>query len=126
MAKGYQANQERLAQIASFGKMLAKRAAFKCEWCGGNDDLKPQDLEPAEEPSEATLALLCANCRNLAGGKKADTSGLRSLLGAIWHPEPIVATAAAKVLAASGESWARDAIEDSMLDDAIKQNLLGH
>lgn len=125
MAKGYQANQERIAQVASFGKSLAKRAGFKCEWCGGGDDLRAQDLEPAEEPSEATLALLCGNCRNLAAGKKADTAGLRSLAGALWHPEPVVAAAAARVLAASGEDWAREAIEDSMLDDAVKQDLLG-
>lgn len=125
MAKGYQANQERLAQIASCGKALARRAGFKCEWCGRTEDLRPQDLAPAEEPSEATLALLCGNCRNLAAGKKADTSGLRSLAGALWHPEPVVASAAARVLAASGQDWAREAIDGSLLDDAIKAELLG-
>ncbi|MBM3270269.1 MAG: hypothetical protein FJZ01_21755 [Candidatus Sericytochromatia bacterium] len=125
MAKGYQANQERLAQVAGLGKVLARRAAFKCEWCEGRDDLKPCDLDPAEEPSEATVALLCGNCRGLAGGKRGYTSGLRSLQGALWHSEPVVAAAAARVLARSGESWAREAIEDSMLDDALKQELLG-
>jgi hypothetical protein len=126
MAKGYEANQERLAAVASFGKLLAKRASFKCEWCGGDQDLRPQDLAPAEEPDESTLALLCGNCRNLAAGKRADLAGLRSLSGALWHSEPVVAAAAAKVLAESGEDWAREAIEDCFLDEELKTELLGH
>ena len=125
VAKGYEANQERLAAIASFGKLLAKRAGFKCEWCGSDQDLRPQDLAPAEEPDETTLALLCGNCRNLAAGKRAGLAGLRSLSGALWHAEPIVAAAAAKVLAESGEDWAREAIEDSYLDEDLKTDLLG-
>ncbi len=124
MAKGFEANKERMALVASFGKALAKRAAFKCEWCGGAEELRPQDLDPAEEPSEATLALLCSNCRSLAAGKKGDLSGLRSLAGALWHAEPVVAAAAGRVLAHSGEDWAREAIEDSMLDEDVKTDIM--
>src|SRR5690242_16342556 len=55
MAKGYEANKERQAAIAGLGKALAKRAKFKCEWCEAGEDLRPVDLDPAAEPSEATL-----------------------------------------------------------------------
>ncbi|MNS96537.1 hypothetical protein D3C72_1308390 [compost metagenome] len=124
MTKGYEANKERQQAIAGFGKVLAKRAKFKCEWCESDQDLRPVDLDPAAEPSEATLALLCGSCRELRPGKKMDTNRLRALSGAIWHPEPLVALGAAKLLAASGEDWARDLIEDSLFDDETKAALL--
>lgn len=124
MAKGFEANKERQQAIAGFGKVLSKRAKFKCEWCEGDQDLRPVDLDPAAEPSEATLALLCADCRELKPGKKTNVN-LRALSGAIWHPEPLVALGAARVLAGSGEDWARELVEDSMLDDETKAELLG-
>lgn len=124
MAKGYDANKERLEAITGFGKVLAKRAKFKCEWCEEEQGLKPVDLDPNAEPSEATLALLCEGCRELKPGKKIDTNRLRRLSGAIWHSEPLVALGAAKILAASGEDWARDVVGDSMLDEDVKAELL--
>lgn len=124
MAKGYEANKERQQAIASFGKVLAKRAGFKCEWCEGDQDPRPVDLDATAEPSEATLALLCEPCRDLRSSKKIDTARLRSLSGAIWHSEPLVALGAARILAASGEDWARQIIEDSLLDEDTKTELL--
>lgn len=124
MAKGYEANKERQAAIAGFGKLLAKRAGFKCEWCEGDLDLRPVDLDPAEEPSEATLALLCAECRELRAAKRVDANRLRSISGAVWHSEPLVAKEAARLLAASKEAWARQLVEDSLLDDQTKAELL--
>ena len=125
MAKGFEANKERQQAITAFGKVLAKRAKFKCEWCEGDQDLRPTDLDPAAEPAEATLALLCAACRDLQAGKKGDANRLRSLSGAIWHAEPLVALGAARILAASGEDWARELVEDSLLDEETKAELLG-
>lgn len=124
MAKGFEANKERQQAIASFGKALAKRARFKCEWCDAEQDLRPVDLDPAAEPSEASLALLCESCRELRSGKRPDANRLRGLSGAIWHSEPLVALGAAKVLAASGEDWARQLVEDSLLDEETKAELL--
>ncbi|MNR95189.1 hypothetical protein D3C72_263160 [compost metagenome] len=124
MAKGYDTHKERQEAIAGFGKVLAKRAGFKCEWCEGDQDLRPTDLDPTAEPSEATLALLCEPCRDLRTAKKIDTTRLRSLSGAIWHAEPLVALGAARILAASGEDWARQLVEDSLLDEETKAELL--
>lgn len=126
MAKGYEANKERVAAIAGFGKALAKRAKYKCEWCEASESLKPVDLDPAAEPTEGSLAMLCESCRGLQDGKqRVDGNELRKISGAIWHAEPLIALGAAKVLAASGEDWAREAVEDSMLDDDVKAQLLG-
>ena len=56
MAKGYQANKEHMAAIQMLGKGLAKRAGFRCEWCGNSDDLRPWDYRPEQEPELARIA----------------------------------------------------------------------
>ena len=123
MAKGYDAHQERLATIASYGKALAKRAAFVCEWCGGDEGLKPLDLAPEQEPTEESLALLCEVCRGYADGRKVDEGQVRSYEGALWHPLPLVAAGAARVLARLDRDWAWEAIDGSGLPDELKAEL---
>jgi protein PhnA len=124
MAKGYQANKERKEAIAAFGKDLGKRAGFKCEWCESKDDLRPWDYKPDQEPEIETLALLCARCRALADGSKADVNELRSIRKALWSDVPAVAEGAARVLAQCKEPWVREAIEESFIDDSLKAELL--
>lgn len=124
MAKGYQANKERLETIDSLGKTLAKRAGFACEWCGGKDDLRSWDYKPDAEPSEGTLALLCGRCRGLGDGKKADSNELRAIRNALWSDVPAVAEGAARVLSRCKEPWVREAIEESFIDEAVKAELL--
>jgi len=68
MAKGYHANQDRLAEINRLGKDLAKRAGFRCEWCESKDELRPWDYAPNQDTAPDTLALLCNHCRQLAKG----------------------------------------------------------
>lgn len=124
MAKGYHANKERLEQIALLGKSLAKRAGFACEWCGSKDDLRTWDYQPDEEPQEELLALLCGRCRDLANGRKADAHELHGIRNALWSTIPAVAEGAARILATSKEPWVREAIEESLIDDAMKAELL--
>jgi hypothetical protein len=124
MAKGYQANREKLEAISCFGKTLSKRAGFKCEWCEGKDDLRPWEYRPDSEPETDTLALLCSNCRELAAGRRADLSELRSIRNALWSDVTAVAAGAAAVLAQCREPWAREAIEESFIAEDIKKDLL--
>jgi len=124
MAKGYQGNKERLDEIGSFGKSIGKRAGFKCEWCDKKDGLQVWDYKPDSSPSMETLALLCGQCRDLAGGKKVDARELHSIRDALWSDIPAVAVGAAKVLVQCKESWVRDAIEQSCIEDGIKEQLL--
>jgi protein PhnA len=123
MAKGYNANQERLAAIGAFGKALAKRAGFACEWCGSKDDLRAWDYRPNAEPDASGLALLCLRCRDLADGMKAEENELHSIRNALWSDVPAVAEGAARVLAQCKEGWVREAIEESFIDDAVKQEI---
>ncbi|HIJ81276.1 MAG TPA: hypothetical protein HPP76_06180 [Desulfuromonadales bacterium] len=124
MSKGHQANKERLDEISSFGKSIGKRAGFKCEWCEDKDDLRIWDHQPDKRPNIDSLAMLCKACRDLADGRKADSDELRSIRNALWSNVPAVAEGAAKVLAQCNISWVRDAIEQSCIDDALKEQLL--
>jgi protein PhnA len=42
----------------------------------------------------------------------------------LWSDIPAVAEGAARVLAQCREAWAREAIEESFIDDALKAELL--
>ena len=124
MAKGYQANKERQQELQSFGKSVGKRAGFKCEWCESKDDLRLWDYQPDLSPDMDSLALLCQNCRELADGRRAELNELRSIRNALWSNVPAVAEGAARVLAQCKETWAREAIEESFIDDAVKATIL--
>lgn len=124
MAKGYQGNKERLAEISSLGKSIGKRAAFRCEWCESRDDLRVWDYKPDATPAMETLALLCLQCRSWAEGRKASGNELRSIRNALWSDVPSVAEGAARVLAQCKEPWAREAIEESCIADDIKTEIL--
>lgn len=124
MAKGYQANKERLNEISIFGKEIGKRAGFKCEWCEGKDDLRVWDYRPDETPEMESLALLCQRCRGWADGRKPDQNEFHAIRNALWSDVPAVAEGAAKVLSQCKEPWAREAIEESFIDDAVKAVLL--
>lgn len=124
MAKGYQGNKERLEEIGSLGKAIGKRAGFKCEWCGSKDDLRVWDYKPDASPGMETLALLCRQCRSWADGRKAAAHELRSIRDALWSDVPAVAEGAARVLVQCRESWVREAVEESLIDDAVKSEIL--
>lgn len=124
MAKGYQGNKERLESISACGKAIGKRAGFKCEWCESKDDLRVWDYKPDAAPEMETLALLCRQCREWADGRKATPNELRSIRNALWSNIPAVAEGAARTLAQCKESWVREAIEESFIDDAVKVELL--
>lgn len=123
MAKGYQANRERLSDINAFGKSISKRADFRCEWCESREDLRLWDHQADEPPSMESLALLCQKCRDWAAGKKPDSNELHAIRNALWSDVPAVAEGAARVMARCKETWVREAIEASCIDDAVKAEL---
>jgi len=124
MAKGFQENKDRKEAIGSFGKSIGKRAGFKCEWCESKDELRVWDYQPDLPPNMDMLALLCQRCREWADGRKADQQELRSIRNALWSNIPAVAEGAARVLAQCREPWAREAIEESFIDDDVKAEIL--
>ena len=123
MAKGYDANREHKELVASFGKILGKRAGFACEWCGSKDDLRPWEFRPGEEPAPEILALLCQRCRAIADGASAEAGELHPLRNALWSDIEAIAGGAGRVLLRSRVPWARDAIEESIYDEVLKEKL---
>ncbi|MDZ4185486.1 MAG: hypothetical protein U1D97_10980 [Desulfuromonadales bacterium] len=124
MAKGYQANKDHRDEISLFGKAIGKRAGFKCEWCGHKEELRVWDYRPTSAPELGNLALLCQRCRGWAAGRKAPANELHDLRNALWSDIPAVAEGAARVLSQCREAWAREAIEESFIDDDLKAELL--
>ena len=124
MTKGYQANKERQEEISSFGKAIGKRAGFKCEWCESKDELRVWDYQPEACPTMQTLALLCQSCRDWTEGRKATPHELRSIRNALWSNVVAVAEGAARIMAQCKETWVREAIEESFIDDMVKTEIL--
>lgn len=124
MSKGYDANRAHRDQIASCGKSLGKRAGFSCEWCGSKDDLRPWEFHPGCEPALETLALFCGRCRSIADGASAEPGELHFLRTALWSDIEAIAGGAGRALVRSRISWAREAIEESIFDEPLKETLL--
>lgn len=123
MAKGQRMHQEHRDAVSLFGKSIGKRAGFHCEWCSGTEGLNLWEYRPDQEPSPENLALLCDSCRLLSSAKSPDPRHLRSIRNALWSDVPAICEGAAVVLARCRESWAREAIEESLLDDEFKEQL---
>jgi hypothetical protein len=105
MSKGYLANKERVSELNSFGKTV------------GN-------YKPDEPPALDSVALLCTKCRLWAGGGKYDANELHAIRNALWSDVPAVAEGAARVMSGCRESWVRDAIEESFIDEKVKAEIL--
>jgi hypothetical protein len=124
MAKGSQLNKEHLEAVNLLGKSISKRAGFKCEWCAGNHDLRLWEYQPDQDPTAENVALLCEECRNLYEAKSPDMHKLRAIRNALWSDIPAVSEGAAIVLSRCKEPWAREAIEESFIDENLKEKLL--
>ena len=124
MSIGYQGTNKRLEAISAFAKSIGRRAGITCEWCASKEDLQVWDYQPDMPPNMDTLALLCRNCRELAGGKKASPRELQSIRNALWSNIPAVAVGAGEILVQCNEPWVRGAIDQSFMDDGIKTQLL--
>jgi hypothetical protein len=111
MARSLDRHQARVAEIGRLGKNLARRATRRCEWCEDRDELRTFDAAPNSEPTLETLALLCARCREVAGGRSDDPRTLRFLEGAVWSEVPAVRDPAIAVVKTLDCAWAREALE---------------
>ena len=125
MAKGQKVHQEHQNAVSVFGKSIGKRAGFRCEWCAGNEGLRLWEQRPEQEPCPENLALLCDSCRALSTSKSGDPHQLRPLRNALWSDIPAIAEGAALVLSRCREPWAREAIEESFIDEELKAKLTG-
>ena len=124
MAKGYQANQERLQALSLLGKDLARRAKSKCELSGESGvSLKIYEVPPAPaEPDFEKCILISENTlAQIENPKMLDSNQWRILAEQIWSDIPAVQILAIRMLAhiAKTEHWAQEILDDAYLEDSI-------
>ena len=110
-SKGRDKYEARQAEVAGFGKELARRGRSRCELCEGRDGVRTHDTDPESAPSLETLLLLCERCRDLVAGADQDPRTLRFLEGAIWSETPIAQQLARRLIVDVDADWAREARE---------------
>lgn len=126
MAKGFEENRDRVAELTSFGKDLARRARSKCELCEtGGVSLEVFEVPPTEKfPRVERCAFLCENCVRQMGDRRKFEIGehWRCLAQTVWSEIPSVQVLAVRGLRrlADSESWARSTLEDIYLDPEVE------
>ena len=61
----------------------------------------------------------------MSDGRSPDPNRLKSIRNALWSDIPAGSEGAARVLVRSRETWVREAIEESLISDEVKQELQG-
>jgi hypothetical protein len=126
MARGHDLHKARLEALSRLQKELARTAKFRCEWCSSKDALSLHDTAPDQDPVSDALLFLCERCRALASDDPMmDPRALRACCDALWSEREVVKNELARLLARSGERWAREAVEAAWLDEELKARLLG-
>ncbi|BCU79781.1 hypothetical protein [Luteolibacter sp. LG18] len=126
MAKGYEIHQARAAALQALGKDLARRAKSKCELTGAAGvPLRAYEVPPvgAEPDLDRTLLVSEPCLEALERPKSLAGQEWRCLVETVWAELPaaqVVAWRMLKVLAAR-EDWARDALDEVFLDDAVQE-----
>ena len=123
MAKGHQANQERLTVLNSFGKDLIRRAKSKCELSEvGGQALKIYEIPPLKEPEYGRCLMLSEKVIDqLERPKSIDAEQWRHLAELVWVEEPAVLVMVVRMLAylSKEHTWAGELLADASIDDEI-------
>ncbi|MEM9017733.1 MAG: phnA protein [Verrucomicrobiota bacterium] len=127
MARGWQANQERLEALKRLGKELARRARSKCELCEkGGLSLSIFEVSPVpKEPEVDRCLMLCEACRSASENPEKIVAGenWRFLTESAWSELPAVQVVSVRLLKhlAGSQAWAKGALEELFLDDEIEE-----
>lgn len=126
MSKGYKKHQDRLDNVLSLGKDLARRSKSKCELCDADHKpLNPFEVEPIQDtPTVDHAVLICDHCRDQIESNKLDPQNWRFLESVIWSDIPavqVVAVRVCKILAANGVNWAQDLLANIYLSPEVEE-----
>ena len=124
MSKGRQKHQERLDEVRSFGRMLARRSKSKCELSGASGvALHIYEIPPAPaEPDPARCLMLSEDVIDqLNKPSRIVPDQWRGLGELIWSEIPAVQIMACRILThiAKEENWAQDILDEAYLDEAL-------
>ena len=125
MAKGLEKHQERMARLNAFGKDLTRRSGARCELCSASGvPLRVYEVPPVlTEPDIDHCLYLCDTCRDqLTRARRLDANHWRCACESVWSEVPAAQVVAARVLdqLSRNELWAREALEDVMLDEEVE------
>ena len=125
MSKGYEKHRERMNQVSLMGKTLTRRSQAKCEVCeAAGVKLSVYEVPPVPtEPDVDKSVFICEECCDgLARPTKGPVDRWRCLGTAIWSEVPAVQVVAIRVLQelAPNHEWARELLDQAMLDEQIQ------
>jgi protein PhnA len=125
MAKGYDTHQARGLALQAIGKDLARRAKSKCELTGAAGvPLRAYEVPPVGgAPDLERTLLLSEACHDvLEHPKRLAGRGWQCLAEMVWSDFPAVQVVAWWMLnqLAKTEDWARDALDQVVLDDEVE------
>ena len=122
MARGYQRNKERQADLATLGSSLNRRARSRCELCDqAGIRLTPCEVPPApDQPALDRALLLCERCKRGADGGSLDPSEWRFLEGVVWSELPPAQVLAVRLLRRVDAPWAPPILDGLYLDPDIE------
>ena len=127
MAKGYEINQARVGELASFGKDLARRAHSKCELCEtAGVKLSAFEVPPVPAlPEFDRCVFLCDRCREQTENSRRFEPGehWRCLTQTVWSEVPAVQVLAVRLLRrqADTQAWARETLDGAFLDPEVEE-----
>ena len=121
MAKGYELHQARMMALQGMGKDLARRAKSKCEITGAAGvPLWPYEVPPVgADPDIDRTLLISEECGEmLEHPERLAGRHWQCLAEAVWSEMPAVQVVAWRMLneLAKREDWAREALEEVILD----------
>ncbi len=121
MAKGLDKHKERLAELSSFGKDLARRSGSKCELCSAYKvSLEVFEVHPVkEEPDYDSCLFIWGTCKEqLDNPKKLDANHWHFLNDTIWSEIISVKVLSVRVLKkiAVQERWGQELQEQVYLE----------
>lgn len=125
MAKGYELHQARMMALQGMGKDLARRAKSKCEITGASGvSLWPYEVPPvADEPDIDRTLLISEECHEMLDHPdRLAGRGWQCLAEAVWSEMPAVQVVCWRMLneLAKREDWAREVLEDVILDPEVE------
>ena len=102
----------------SLEKELQKRAEFKCELCGSENDLKAFDVSPKGGNVDGAI-LTCGTCyEQLSDDSKIDANHWRCLNDSMWSTVPAVQVVAYRMLnQIKSEGWPQDMLDMMYMEE---------
>ncbi len=125
MSKGYDLNQEHLAQLNSLGRELTRRAKSKCEFCenAGRKLVIYEVIPHGNVISSDTCIFICEDCLTLLKqNPKTTHNKLRFLSTTVWSETPIIKAFAIYHLQqlTPFATWATELLETVYIDEATQ------